>query len=587
MEENPVGAELDASAETAVADAAEFGTTSQRSGTASFGKMLVESGVITDDQLTSSLRVAKQERLPLARVLERDGFVMARDLAALVALHLGLAMVELRTENIDPAAVASLPENTARRHVALPIRKNGDRVTVAMADPTDLQAIQDITVRTGGTVEPVVATAKDIIEHIDLSYRLTEMGSRGEESEGGQDGFSSGRLTASKLRDAQPAEVIDLLLRQALQDRTSDIHITPAEARLRIRFRIDGILHDVMNLPMEMHPTFISRLKIMSGMNIAERRRPQDGHFAMDLGNRNVEVRAAVSNTVQGEMAVLRLLDKQFTIMGLDQLGMRDEILEGYRSLLRLPYGIVIVCGPTGAGKSSTLYASVLQMNRMEQNVMSLEDPVEYQILDTNQMQVNPDAGVTFAGQLRSILRLDPDVILVGEIRDQETALIAIQAALTGHLVLTSLHANDSVAALVRLRDLGVAPYLLTSSVAGIVAQRMVRVICGGCQTMMSRPVEEHAEYEKVTGERRDRFVYGTGCNVCARTGYRGRTGVFELLTMTDRLRELFLNDAGREEMVKAALEDGLMPLRADAMMGVQRGITTPYEVMRVLYSLE
>ena len=283
--------------------------------------------------------------------------------------------------------------------------------------------------------------------------------------------------------------MIDLLLSQAIQDRASDIHIEPAESRLRVRFRIDGLLHDVMNLPMEMHPTFISRLKIMAGMNIAERRRPQDGQFTTEVGNRKVDVRVAIRRTVAGEMAVLRILDKQFTLLGLNQLGMRPELSEQYRQLLRLPYGMIVVCGPTGSGKSTTLYASILQMNRTESNVMTLEDPVEYHITDCNQMQIHNEADITFATLLRSVLRLDPDVILVAEIRDQETAVIATQAALTGHIVLTSLHANDSVSALLRLKDLGVAPYLIAASVAGIVSQRMCRVVCDECRAAVSRPL--------------------------------------------------------------------------------------------------
>ena len=342
-----------------------------------------------------------------------------------------------------------------------------------------------------------------------------------------------------------------------------------------------------MSLPMELAPTIISRLKIMGGMNIAERRRPQDGQFSADLQNRQVDVRVAMSNTVNGEMAVLRLLDKGFALFGLNQLGMSPQALEQYRRLLRLPYGMIVICGPTGSGKSTSLYASILQMNRVEHNVISLEDPVEYRIGDVNQTQVQAEAGITFATQLRSVLRLDPDVILVGEIRDQETAVIATQAALTGHLVLTSLHANDSAGALVRLRDLGVAPYLIASSVAGIVSQRMVRNVCTSCQAMTPRPDAEQKAFAAVMGEAQEQFIYGAGCNMCAQTGYRGRNGAYEILTMIDSIRRLFLADAGRDEIWQLALEEGLIPLRKDGMLKVKAGVTTPYEVMRVLFSLE
>ena len=559
---------------------------SSEGSSSTFGDMLVDAGMISFDQHVRAREVAKRDNVTLSRVLDREGLILPGDLASLFAIHTGFPMAELRSETIDPSAIVTLSEEIARKYTALPISKTATRLTIALADPTDLQTIQDLAVRTGYAIDPVISTPKDIVEQIDLSYRLSELS--GATSETDEEGAqTAGRLTASSIREAQPAEVIDLLLKQALQDRASDIHLQPTESRLRIRFRIDGILHDVMNLPLELHPTFISRLKIMSGMNIAERRRPQDGQFSIEVQNRKVDIRVAISSTVTGELAVLRLLDKEFTVMGLDQLGMEADIMSRFRDLLKLPYGVIIVCGPTGAGKSSTLYASILQMNRNEKNVMSLEDPVEYRISDTNQMQVHPEAGITFAGQLRSILRLDPDVILVGEIRDQETAIIAIQAALTGHLVLTTLHANDSVSALIRLKDLGVPSYLVTTSVAGIVAQRMVRRVCTVCQTMTTRPIEEHQAYQAETGESIDRFVYGAGCNVCAQTGYRGRTGVFELLTMSDDLRQMFLSDAARHEMAAQTLRDGMIPLRLDAMRKVKQGITTQYEVMRVLFTLE
>ncbi|MBI2865795.1 MAG: type II/IV secretion system protein [Chloroflexi bacterium] len=527
---------------------------------------------------------AQRESLPLARVLVRDGTVLSRDLAAITALHLGLTMVELRNHTIDPQALARLPEEVARKYMVVPIAKSNGRLTLAMTDPTDLQLLQDLAVLTECTIEPAIATPEDIQEHLDISYRWAKKLAEGAAEEAGAPG---GHFGARLLGHTQPTEVIDLLLRQALQDRASDVHIEATESRLRIRFRIDGILHDVAGLPLEMHPMIISRLKIMSSMNIAERRRPQDGHFAVEVQSRKVDVRVAVSNTVNGEMAVLRLLDKQFTLLGLDQLGLSTDCLGKYRRLMRLPYGMIVVCGPTGSGKSTTLYASVLQVDRMEHNVISLEDPVEYHITDVNQMQVHAAAGVTFATQLRSVLRLDPNVILVGEIRDQETADIATQAALTGHLVLTSLHANDSVSALLRLRDLGVAPYLLTSSVAGIVAQRMVRVVCRGCQTRVKRPLVEQEAFAAELDERREQFVYGAGCNLCAQTGYHGRTGVFEVLTMSDALRQLFLEDAPRHKLWEQALAEGMVPLRRDGMLKVKLGITTPYEVMRVLFSLD
>ena len=550
----------------------------------SLARMLVQSSMLASEHVLKAQVTATKERSPLWRVLIREGHVLSRDIAAMFAMHLGLSMVNLRNRDIDRRAVAMVSEDVARKYTILPIERDAGQLLVALVDPTDLRVIDDLTTLVGTPIVPVISTPEDILEHIEISYRLTEML--------GDDGSPEDLLTinpaaTTDIRTASPGEVLNIMLTQALQDRASDIHIEPTENYLRIRYRIDGILHDVMKLSMDIHAALISRLKIMSGMNIAERRRPQDGQITAEVQGRKVDVRVAVSSTVTGEMAVLRLLDKRFTLLGLDQLGMNEANLERYRKLMHLPHGMIVICGPTGSGKSTTLYASCLSMDRVEKNVISLEDPVEYHIPDANQMQIQNEAGITFATQLRSILRLDPDVILVGEIRDQETAVIATQAALTGHLVLTSLHANDSVAALMRLKDLGVPPYLITSSLAGVVSQRMVRVICSSCQTMSSRPTHEQEAYFSEIGEREEKFLYGSGCNVCAHTGYRGRAGVFEILTITDTLRQLFLAEASRSEMMEQALKDGMTPVRRDGMLKVKDGITTPYEVMRVLFSLD
>ncbi|MCH8206029.1 MAG: type II/IV secretion system protein [Chloroflexi bacterium] len=555
-----------------------------RSRVFTLAQMLVDAGILPADEVSRAQELAATERLPLGRILVRDGLVLSRDLATLTALHLGLPMVDLRSQTIEPEAVSLIPEDAARKNLVLGISREGSHLKVAMTDPTDLQLLQDLSARTNCTIEPVIATQEDIQEHIDRSYRLTQPLVTAPTSD---PSLPAERVTARLLRDALPAQVIDLLLRQALQDRASDIHIEPSENRLRIRFRIDGILHEVMNLPPEMHPAILSRLKIMSGMNIAERRRPQDGQLNFQAADRSVDVRVAVANTVDGEMAVLRLLDnQQFTLISLGQLGMTAKIQEEMRRLLRLPYGMLIVCGPTGSGKSTTLYASILTKDRVQEKVITVENPVEYHIPDTNQMQVHADVGVTFATQLRSILRMDPDVIMVGEIRDQETAQIATEASLTGHIVLTTLHANDSVSALMRMQDLGVAPYLLASSVAGILAQRMVRMVCRECKSFVVRPIAEQQAFASEMGETRQRFAQGSGCTVCAQTGYQGRTGVYELLTISDEIKQLFLEGAPRDRLWAQAIEDGLVPLRHAGMEKVKEDVTTPFEVMRVLFTL-
>lgn len=550
----------------------------------SLGQMLVDAGILTEQQVAGAQEAGRREKLPLWRILLRDGLVLPQNLPVLITLNLGIRMVDLKNQVLDPQATAALPEHVARRYQVLPIADQDGSLTVAMVDPTDFQALQDLAAKTGRTIVPVIVSPEDLLQQIDLSYRA--VGDISEGASGPGEG-ASGQLASPLLQELPAAEVLDKLIQQALHDRASDIHIDPAESRLSIRFRIDGILHDILSLPLGMHPLLISRIKILAGMNIAERRRSQDGQFSVEVQSRKVDVRVGISNTVTGEMAVLRLLDKRFTLLGLNELGMSGAGLTRYQQLLRLPYGVVILSGPTGSGKTTTLYASLLQIDRKERNVISIEDPVEYRVGDTNQMQVHTEAGITFATQLRSILRLDPDVILVGEIRDAETAQIAIQASMTGHLVLTSLHANDTVSALVRLRDLGVPPYLLVASIGGVVAQRMVRKVCESCQTVMPRPVAEHQAYAAVMEETLEQFTYGTGCNVCARTGYRGRTGVYEILTMSDRLRQLFLANASRDELWEEALKEGLVPLRKEGMMKVKEGVTTPYEIMRVMFSLQ
>lgn len=560
----------------------------------SLARMLVDAQILSAKEVEEAQNAALRGRRSMSSLLVRDGLVSSRDLATLIALNLGLAMVDLRGQTLDPEVVDLIPEEVARRYMVLPVKRTGNILTVAMTDPADLQTLQDLAACTGYRINPIVATHEDIQEHVDLSYRLSSKAlATSEGQQGGSAAEPGERLNARLLREAGPAQMINMVVAQALQDRASDVHIEPSETRLRIRFRIDGILHEVIELPMEAHPAVISRLKIECGMNIAERRRPQDGQMdfrATDrqARERKVDIRVAISGTVNGEMAVLRLLDnKGFTLLGLDQLGFGADARDLFHQLLRVPYGMVVVCGPTGSGKSTTLYASILQMNRTEKKVISIEDPVEYHIAEVNQMQVQADVGITFASQLRSILRLDPDVILIGEIRDQETAVIATQAALTGHLVLTSLHANDSVSAMLRLRELGVPAYLIASSVAGIIAQRMVRSVCSSCRGLEARPLAEQRAYASELNQQRERFVYGTGCNVCAQTGYYGRTGVFEIMTMSDRIRQLFLEDAPRSVLLAQALDDGMTLLQRDGMLKVDQGITTPYEVMRVLFSLD
>ena len=375
-----------------------------------------------------------------------------------------------------------------------------------------------------------------------------------------------------------------MIIAQAIKDRASDIHIIPTKDELKILYRIDGILHEVVKLPLGVHNALISRIKVMAGMNIAEKRRPQDGQFSMRVDSRDVNFRVATIETNHGEMMVLRVLDKSISVLDISELGFQPGALKAYEEVLRSPYGMILVSGPTGSGKTTTLYASLNKLVGKGKNIMTIEDPVEYQFEGVNQIQVNRQAGITFSTGLRAIMRLDPDIILVGEIRDAETADIAVQAALTGHLVLTSIHASDSASAIIRLIDLGVEPFLATSAVICSLSQRLVRKVCPYCKTLTKVGPDEAMAYKKEMGEERDEFYVGRGCNFCSQTGFAGRIGVFEVMVINEKIRSLILKGASSSEIKDAAVKDGMITMRRDGMMKARDGITTPKEVLRNVF---
>ncbi|MBT4511987.1 MAG: type II/IV secretion system protein [Chloroflexi bacterium] len=442
-------------------------------------------------------------------------------------------------------------------------------------------------------VQAVKAVSSEILEYIDLNYKkdsdiakeLTRMAEDAAEEASTKQklGGRGGDLTA----DSPIARTCDLIIAQATNDRASDVHVEPQEDRLRIRYRIDGILHDAMSLPLDVHLPLVSRFKILSGLNIAEKRKPQDGQLSAKVGDKTVDVRVATTDTVHGEKIVMRILDKSMALLDLTDLGFLADGIEKYRGMLNAPFGMILIAGPTGSGKTTTLYSSINQLNRDERNIMTIEDPVEYRFNDISQIPVNDAAGLSFATGLRALMRLDPDVILVGEIRDHETASIGVQAALTGHLVMSSIHANDTIAALFRLLDLGVEKFLVSSSLVGIVAQRMIRRVCTHCKRPMIASDEERLIYETELRERRREFYYGQGCASCANTGYKGRTGVHEILVMSEELRRMLLNGATPGEIKDVAIEEGMISMWRNGMLKVKQGITTPYELMRTVYSVE
>jgi type IV pilus assembly protein PilB len=508
-----------------------------------------------------------------------------RNRARQIAERNGLAQVDLRTVSPDPAAAAMIDERTARALTAIPLTADESQVTVAVADPDVRIELEGVL---GRRVTVQVAAPTDILNAIGNSFRaLTGIDSRVKAFEA-RDVIRKdlNRVDAATASDDAPVvQVVQLIITQALRDRASDVHIEPHDDRVRVRFRVDGALHDQLELPGSIGPAVVSRIKILADLNIVERRRPQDGQIGMDVEGREVDIRVSTTAVVGGEKVVLRLLDKSRPLFKLEQLGMPPEMAERYSALLRTPFGMVICAGPTGSGKTTTLYGSLGEINTPERNIMTIEDPVEYTFGSINQIQINESAGITFAGGLRSILRQDPDVILVGEVRDVETARIAVQSALTGHFVLSSLHATDAATALHRLLDMGIENFLIASSVSAVVSQRLVRRVCDNCREHYQPPAEELAFLDTFGGDvPLDGFVRGAGCNFCAHTGFLERTGVYELMPVTDAIRELVVDRASHDEIRKVARYEGMRTLQEEAVRLVGLGVTTIAEVVRSIY---
>ncbi len=549
--------------------------------------VLLSAGLIGREQLEAA-ESARQDGQSITDVLVAQGAITPREVAVALSLQLNIPLIELKRHSAQPNAISLVPEEIARRYKAVPLDVIGDELVVVMENPLDIQAVEDISLRAGMRVRPAVGVLDDIDDTLDMCYRArTEIQRQIEQIAPTPPTLRDVTLTPEVIAESPVTKVVELVLGQAVRDRASDVHIIPDRGKLRVRYRVDGILHDSLNAPLSVHGPLVSRIKVMAGMNIAERRRPQDGQFTFAAESGDVDVRVATIDTAEGEMAVLRILDKSLSLLDLDDLGLLPEALASYEKLYTLPFGMILVSGPTGAGKTTTLYGTINRLNRDEFNVMTIEDPIEYHFDRIGQIQVNRQADITFATGLRAIMRLDPDVILVGEIRDRETAEIAVQSALTGHLVLSSIHANNAVGALFRLIDLGVEPFLVVSALVGVVAQRLVRKVCEHCRAKADVAEQERLAYESEMGDTRKRFYRGTGCNFCAGTGFRERTGVFEVLTITEAIRRLLMQGASAEEIKRQAIAEGMLPMRRDGMTKVKEGITTPGEVMRNVFTIQ
>ena len=555
----------------------------------SLGDLLVEAGRITPEQLASALEMQQKESRKLADVLVEQGLVTPEEVVTALSLHLNVPIIDLKRHTVQPEALSLIPERTARRYNLVPLDVVADSLVVVMEDPGDIGSIEDLVAQAKMRIQPTVGIPTQIQEAIDLNYRASgEIEEQARAFAPPTERLRQAEIETSESLIAQAPIVrtLDLMMAQAVKDRASDIHIEPQEDRVRIRYRIDGILHDATSLPPTALEPLVSRVKILADMDITEHRRPQDGQFSIDVGGRKVDIRAATAETACGESAVLRILDKSMSLFTLAELGFLPEALKKYREMLKSPFGMILVAGPTGSGKTTTLYASISQLDRNERNILTIEDPIEYRFMDIKQIQVNEKAGMTFASGMRAIMRLDPDIILVGEIRDSDTAKTAVQAALTGHLVLSSIHANDASSVPFRLLDLGVEAYLISSVLVGIVAQRMARQICHHCRAPYQPSMEERIAYDEEMGQEQAIFYQGAGCNFCSNTGYLGRTGVFELLPLGEGIRRTLLAGASVSDIKAEAIREGMVTLKRDGMLKVKEGITTPYEVLRNVFSI-
>jgi type IV pilus assembly protein PilB len=548
------------------------------------GQMLARVGATTTEQLNDALTMHAKTGRRIGECLVAQN-VDSREIAKALAAQFALDLVDLKDTTTEPDALTLIPESTVRTLQALPLNIFGGELYVAVTDPTDRRLCNLLPQLPGATrYRLVLAERVELDSAINRAYRALE-GVEGNVAQFEEMYVPSFPPRTIVMEESAPVvQVVNKLVTQALRDRASDVHIEPMDDRVRVRFRVDGAMHEVLSLPSTMAAAVVSRLKIMAEMNIVEKRRPQDGQFGTSVDGRDLDVRVSTTPTVWGEKAVLRLLDKSRSLLSLGQLGMPPATQELYERLVRTPFGMVLCSGPTGSGKTTTLYATLAELNSADVNVMTIEDPVEYVVPSINQIQINAQAGVTFAGGLRSILRQDPDIILVGEIRDAETARIAIQSALTGHLVLSSVHATDAASSLVRLLDMGIEPFLIASAVIAVQAQRLVRRICTSCRAPYTPTPEEVAFYKQSWGAPKDNFTKGTGCEFCSGTGYRERIGVYEVLEVTDEIRQLIIEGASPHQVRMMAQKQGMQTMNQEGIRMIFEDITTISEIIRCIY---
>jgi type IV pilus assembly protein PilB len=551
------------------------------------GEILVSEGVITTRQLEEAYRLGRQQRQGLGRILLSLGYAGQSDLARAIASRLSLKFVELDADDVDPDVANLVDKKLLRRYGMLPLRVEDGRLVVAMKDPANLHAIEDLRMLSGYTISPVVVAASDLRRVFDRLFGDgDEVAELLEEASTEAPRVDRENVELREHRGPSGAPTVRLvgsILRRAAGEGASDIHLEPRGEELTVRFRVDGVLREVMSVPSALQGGVVARLKVLASLDIAERRLPQDGRFSATLEDGRMDLRVATLPTTFGEKVVLRLLDNADIRTDLRGLGFTRQMLASYEKVFRRPYGTVLVTGPTGSGKSTTLYATLGELNATEKNIVTVEDPVEYRMRGINQVQVNPRIGLTFHSGLRSILRSDPDVVMIGEIRDRETAKTSVEAALTGHLVLATLHTNNAPAAVTRLTDMGVEPFLTASAVDCVIAQRLARRLCDRCkraEDVDEKAIRELGLHGRHLADAKTNFHAAVGCERCSGTGYTGRIGVYEIMLVDEQLRRLILRGASADEIDAAARKAGMIPLREDGLAKAAQGITTVEEIL-------
>lgn len=554
------------------------------------GDLLVDNNKITRKQLEHALKQQRTSGKRLGEILIEEHFIEEDEILSVLQMQLGIERIYLDMINVDMNAVKSIPESLAKKYCLIPVYFDENKIVVAMSDPLNLFAMDDVKIASSYTVEPLIASSKEINSAIEKYYSSQYAEKAAEDLSKEKQGFiqesTVDKLDFDEIKNAPAVRLVDSVIKNAVKARASDIHIEPFDKFIKIRYRVDGILEEVLRTSKDTHAALVTRIKIMSNLNIAEKRVPQDGRIITSIDDKEVDLRVSTLPTVFGEKVVIRILNRDSSVIGRDNLGMNSEEIMEMDSILKQPFGIILAAGPTGSGKSTTLYSMLNDLNTNDKNIVTVEDPVEYMLEGVNQVNVNVKAGLTFAAGLRSILRQDPDIVMIGEIRDSETAEIAIRASITGHLVLSTIHTNDAPSSVIRLVDMGIEPYLVATSVTGVISQRLVRKLCPQCKKSYSASSYEKKLLE-LTEEENVTLYHSAGCPLCGGTGYLGRTGVYEIMKITREHRDVIMKEKNSDKLRDLAVRRGMKTLKQACTEKVISGITSIEELVRIAYFKE